>query len=235
MANYNSGPWYQGLINNLPPGYPSYLPPQALPKNYAPHQYPPYGPNTYPQDPYFNNFYPRMMMHPSMVPPGYFYADPKNMPKIKYDPKKLGYYQNSYSNQLKPPKANAYGIIDDSTIAKQLDQLPKTTLPNKLMKSDPQKNLLQKNNVKKTTIKVRDQPNSPRSYDSKFNMLMEKQDEIMKKNNKFIDRQGINKLIPLNEKKKGFILKDKNTSDTYFNIGASSRESSIKTVYSTDR
>ncbi len=206
MANYNNAnntsQWYQELFQSQLQhqssyGYPPYYPPPIQPglvKKYpqlAYGQYPPI-----PPDPYFSQFYPPQMlappippahslMHPAMISPRFF-VDPTNPPKIKYDPKKFGVYQNSYLDQLKPPKPieiSVNPLVDDTTFTKT----PKMTifrskgLPGKIKKPSAQ---AQVNNQRPGAMaKIQKvQPNNTRYLnDSKFNMLMEKQDAAMNK------------------------------------------------------
>ncbi len=205
MANFNNSnsQWYQNLLENdlhqqASYGYPPYYPPPIQPRLI--NKYPQLGYVHYPQiptDPYLNQFYPPqiplhplMHAHPAMISPRFF-VDPTNPPKIKFDPKKIGSYQNSYLYQLKPPKPIEISInpIDDKTFTK-------TPMENMFSKEKDQLLKNKKFQTKKKRLEViknrqMDQPNQTRYLnDSKFNMLMEKQDAAMGKTPSVMSYQG---------------------------------------------
>lgn len=238
-----SNEWYQGIIQNqMPPnylaGYPQYAQ-NFMHQGYIPHNFQQGYPNgymPYAQDPYYGQFNSSMLPPPPhMISPRY-YGDPalmfKQPPKIKYDPKKFGHYNNSYADQLRPPK-----ILE-------VDLGAEPIAPLKPIKTE--KNKLTKKTVNKSNESIRDSSNNPKLEISKFNQLMAKQDGLIKKQTVTMNRMNdtnrthLGKQSQIQTERRPLKIKpsdDKLNSDTYFalNKGINSGDSSIKTIRSVDR
>ena len=207
MSNYNTQ-WYQGMLapNYVPPLYPPTYPPHLQPK-YAPNQsisneyskgylqgYPQGYPHGYPMgyqypygpglEGYQGQLPPGVLAHP-MLSPRYLYGDQKQLPKIKYDPKKFGHYQNSYFDQLKPPK-----VVEIEQIPIPVP-VPIDTTYTKPIKNAPLKKSVKTSNENFSFNFKKDS----KANDSKFNTLMKKQDIANGKPQKLIQNNNDSKSL----------------------------------------